>query len=600
MYSVSNAYKARIVSEEIQERRIRGLLDDIPFTQADLLSGSLKYTEKCASGADIKLGGVFVGELQLTFLKPFADGIARGTWKNRQIKIWIDLKIGENTWEEVPLKPYFIDSAEHKRDGVSVKAYDAMSRFDKPMTINASDGQLYDFMELACTAAGVTNGMTQAQMEDLPNGDEILGIYTNNDMSTWRDLVSWIAATAGGFATINRTGAVEIRNFTATPVFTVNKYNRFAGGSWSDFATRYTGINITDIDSGMSLHYGQTVDDGLAMNIGADPLLQYGTKEIQQRQRMAIVEALEDFDFVPFKSVSLLDPAFDLGDCISYTDGLAGTSSACCIMAMAYQYTKGMTLQGFGKDPALSGAQSKTDKNINGLLSRTNENELITYTFTNAREIELEEETEETIISIRFATINPKVVSIFHEIILDTEATTSGDTVEAEIHYYLDGELISFKPRSSWNNDGPHIIPLMYFLNTLEGGKIYTWEVAIVLKNGTGTIARGEANAILQGQGLVAADTWDGLITAEDQIVAHFGGSMHVTGLTEEVTFTYKDVEKIEATDQITAHFGGSFEVTFSENISVIADKILYIIGSEDENYILGSEDEQYQIESEE
>ena len=66
------------------------------------------------------------------------------------------------------------------------------------------------------------------------------------------------------------------------------------------------------------------------------------------------------------------------------------------------------------------------------------------------------------------------------------------------------------------------------------------------------------------------------------------------------VALSLQPIDFVNASDTVSATFGGSFRVTFSESVSVIADKILYIIGSEDEAYILGSEDEQYQIESEE
>lgn len=606
MYGVSQTYKDALFSTDIKERRITGLIDGtIPFDQDDILAGSFYYIEKAVGSADINLGGVFIGQEKLTFLKSFSDTIPRGSWRGREIQISIGLKIGANSWEDVPLKPYTIDEADHSATGMTVKAYDAMAKFDKALNVSTTAGKLYDFLALACTACGVTLGMTAAQTEALPNGNETLGIYTNNDMSTWRDLISWIAATAGGFATINRDGALEIRTFksTSTPDLTIDKYHRFTGASFSDFETYYTGLSVVDIDTGIVQYYGPedpTQDTGLTMKLGSDPLLQYGTEEAKTRQRRAVLNALSNFNYTPFKATSLIDPAVDLGDVISYTSGIAGTASACCVMAINYQYGKQVQLQGYGKDPATSGAQGKTDKNINGLLSKTSENEVVIHTFMNAAEIALGEDTETDIIKLRFATINPKTVSIFHEIIVETTADQTGGTVTAEVHYYLDTELIAFKPRTSWNNDGPHIIPLMYFLDTLEGGRQYAWEVKLKISGGTATIGRGDARALLQGQGLVATESWDGIIDIEEEYTGAFtgGGTFDYTDAGLEFDWRQNEVITINENYSFSGNGGATFDYT--DSCTAYTENILFdLVDAEHENQI-GSSDGEYFIRSSE
>jgi len=603
VYEVSQDYINTILSANVKERRITGLIDGtIPFDQDDLLAGSFSYIEKAVGSADINLGGVFIGQQKMTFLKSFADTIARGSWRGRTITASIGLKLADDSWEDVPLKPYTIDEADHSQTGMTVKAYDDMAKFDKPIAAAQSTGTFYDLANLACTACGVTLGMTAAQMAELPNGEETVSIYLDNDMSTWRDLVSWIAASCCCFATINRNGALEFRTWHSEPDFTIDKYHRFTGASFSDFQTYYTGLSIVNIEKGVVEYYGPVdpeEDTGLTMKLGSDPLLQYGTEETKTRQRRAILSALENFNYTPFKSDSIIDPAIDLGDVISYTDGIAGTQSSCCVMAINYQYGRKVQLQGYGKDPATSGAQSKTDKNINGLLARTSENEVITYTFTNAAKIEIGEETETTVIRLRFATINPKVVTIYHDIIIETEAEEEGGTVEVEAHYYLNQELLTFKPRSSWNNDGPHILPLMYFLNTLEGGLTYDWEVRLVVKQGTAKIQIDNAHAILQGQGLVAAEAWDGLLEAEDQITVELSGGISVNA-TDAVSFDWYEDEKINASDTVSPTLGGGLTVELSENVSITMVKDIFNLVSENGEYNIISEDGAYNIESEE
>lgn len=514
MFPVSQDYIDKLKDVSIKTRSISGLVGDIGFTEDDILAGSFNYTEQAVSGSDIKLGGVFVGQLNLTFLRSFADRIPRGSWKGKQVRCSIGLKLGDGTWEYVQLKPYFIDEANHSASGVEVKAYDIMTKFDKSMSINTTSGKIYNYLSFACNNCGVQLGMSEAQIEALPNGDQTLGLYSSNDIETWRDLISWCAVTVGGFATINRSGALELKVWSDTPVIELGRNDRFAGGTWSDFVTYYTGVSIVNIEEETTSYYGvQSEDTGLTMNLGSNPLLQYGTAELKNTQRRAVLTALQKFHYTPFKCTSLFDVAFDLGDVIRFSGGLAGEDySDCCVMRIDFNYSKGCTLQGYGKNPAVFGAKSKTDKNISGLISRTSENEYATLTYVNFTDFVLGENEQTRVINVRFASVKAKTVAMFHEINLDVTLAEGSDVATCQVEYYLDSTLIAYSPVATWNNSGKHILSLMYFINTLAGGNFYNWEVRLTMSGASATIAVGDSRAIIQGQGIAEYKEWDGNI----------------------------------------------------------------------------------------
>lgn len=520
MYPVSNEYIEKLTSKSIKTRRINGAVGNVTFTENDILSGSFSFSEQAVSSNDIKLGGVFIGQLNISFLRAFSGRISRGTWKGKAITISVGLKLDNGIWEDIPLKTYYVQEASHGASGVTIKAYDAMTKFDKAIGMTTTSGTMYDILHVACETCGVPLGMTREQIEALPNGSVTLGVYPTNDIDTWRDLISWVAVTAGGFATINRAGGLEIRGWSAEPVLTVDKNNRFSGGSWSDFETYYTGISVVNIEDATSSYYGASIGDtGLTMNLGSNPLLQYGTDAIRTAQRRAVLTALGNFRYTPFKCTSLIDPALDLGDVIQFTEGLAGDASLGCVMKIDFNYSKGTTIQGFGKNPAIFGAQSKTDKNMAGLLSRTTEGEYVSLTYVNIAEVTLGEDEQETVIQYKFASIKNKTVALFHEINLDVAATEGSDgIITCQVEYYLNHELIDYSPVATWNNDGKHILSLMYFLTPLAGGSTNDWQVKLTLHGATGTIAIGSARAMIQGQGIVQEKEWEGQIEIEEQI----------------------------------------------------------------------------------
>lgn len=590
MYPVSNDYIDKI-SEQPKDltRRIRGTVDNVAFTEADVIASSLIYTETCVKSSDINLGGVFVGTLQITF-QPSFQGITRGTWHGRTINLSIGLLVDpdNDVWEDIPIKPYVIDEASHSKSGIAIKAYDYMNQFDEAFNISTTAGTIFEMASLACEVCGVTLGQTAAQIAQLPNGTEQFALYPENDIETWRDLVSWLAVTIGGYATINRLGQLEFRTWHDTPDIEMDINDRAVGGSWCDFTTYYTGLSIVDMEKETTRYYNVEPDTGLTMNLGMHPLIQYGTDETRSRQAMAILNSLQSFVYVPFNSSGLLDPCFDLGDVIEYSDGLAGDSSVCCIHKMEFKYSSGMKLTGYGKNPALFGARSKTDKNISGLLSRTAENEMVTHTFLNSSEFDIGS-TATDILQIRFATISPRTVKLLHEINFDLDIDSGEDDAQITAYYYLNDDLITFHPISSWDNEGNHILPLMYFLDNLTGGEQYTWRVALKCDRGTIHIDKQGIRALLEAQGLVATEEWDGYLEVSDSFNFTLGG--HFTFDYSDSVVVNDDVQHeewspLEISENFAFTLGGNFEFNYTDSVEITMAYLFNPWGTDEDDTI--------------
>lgn len=582
MYAVSNDYIDKIsVSPKAITRRIRGTVDNVPFTENDIVKGTFTYSDKCVNSADINLGGVFVGSFGCTFTPSFAANISRGTWHGRTISFSVDLLIdvdadtGVETWESVPNKSYIIDDATHSRTGVAVKAYDVMTKFDKATNIDTTSGSLFDIASLACEICGVPMALTSGEFALLPNGSETMfTLYPQNDIETWRDMISWIAVTVCGYATITRDNKLIFRTWHNTPDISMDINDRQTGGSWSDFTTYYTGVSIVDIEKEMTRYYSVEPDTGLTMNLGSNPFIQYGVDEVRSRQCVAILNALQEFVYVPFNSSGLLDPCFDLGDVIEYTDGLAGNASVCCVHKIEFKYDGGVKLTGFGKNPALFGARGKTDKNIAGLLSRTSENEVVTHTFMNSTELEITD-TETDILNIRFATVSPRTVKLLHDINMYLMLDSGEYDAEVTAYMYLNDELITVMPKTSWDNEGFHVFPFMYFIDDLVGGQQYTWRVALKCERGTIYIDKQGIRALLEAQGLVATDEWNGYIDVSDEFSFTYGSTGYAYDYSDVVSIgdiPHETWSPIELSDSYSFTYGSTgytFDYTDSVSISM-------------------------------
>ena len=589
MYPVSNDYLTAI-AKNARAHRLSGVVGGTHlFDGDDVIRGSFQVRNQFCPATEITLGGVYIGELDLTFSTEFAESLnIRGSWRGVQITATLGVLIDEehDTWEDIPIPggTYTIDEATWSNDGLQIVAYDNMNKFDKAWADMQSSGTIYDFLAFACQTCGVTLGMTSEECEALPNGTRTLGVYPDDAIETFRDMISQLAAACCCFATINRSGRLVLRRLPDSDnvTLTIPAKLRYST-TFSDWASYYDTVTVVNMSNDTVTAYYNDNSNGLTMNLGSNPFLQYGTAETVRDMRQAIVDALYDFETTPFSVSILPNPALDLGDLILFSGGYAQNSLG-CIMSFTMR-VESTTIEGYGENPALADARSKTDKEISGLIGKTQENELIIHTFANASQFELEEDEETEVIRIHFATVNPRIVQLLHELKLDVTSTSQDGIVTCTVHYYLNDEEISYHPVTTWDNDGLHLLNLMYYLETLSPGARYDWSVSLEMSGGTAEIDRDWIHAMLLGQGLVAVDSWDGGITITDSAYTFtLGGSLGFNYAEDDVEADTDLPDGADITDAAyTFTLGGMLGFNYEEyDVNVITRQNVFTRITED------------------
>ncbi len=71
----------------VQVFKVSGNIDGVPFTEENILSGSLSISNQCSGVENIEIGQVYIGELNCTFLNLNIAG-----WFGKEILPWL-LKI---------------------------------------------------------------------------------------------------------------------------------------------------------------------------------------------------------------------------------------------------------------------------------------------------------------------------------------------------------------------------------------------------------------------------------------------------------------------------------------------------------------------------
>jgi hypothetical protein len=191
-----------------------------------------------------------------------------------------------------------------------------------------------------------------------------------------------------------------------------------------------------------------------------------------------------------------------------------------------------------GKNPKLSEAKSKNDKNISGLLNQIEENKTVIYDFVNVSSYDIGTSPTE-VLMITFVSKEETSAMFLAEILLDitaeeniktltgviteedsifSDAQTEVDNEErtvmlsvaeklhptVKVIYKINGEeLEGFYPTNTCC-DGKYILTLFYPISSVIANSENNFSVYIQLQDGTAHIDEAQIRAIISGQGLVA------------------------------------------------------------------------------------------------
>lgn len=581
---------------------------EYPFDQEDIVKGSGYITAQCCGNSEIELGAVYAAEMGISLILD----IDRYTLEDAEVELSYHLRLASGAYETIPMGIFEVSEANRSVHVLELKAYDRMLCFDRAFNGFETIGTAYGMMALCSTACGVELAQTQAEIEALPNGSELLSIYPENDIETYRDVLYFTAQVLGGFFCINRAGKLEFRQYGETPVVEILQKHRFSS-SFSDFVTRYTAVSSTNLRTQTAEYYALETDDGLTMNLGVNPLLQFGLEETRAELCGNILDALSKVNYVPFDSDTIGNPALDLGDVLTFSGGQADARQITCVTSFTVKIGGRQSLKCVGKNPRLSQAKSKNDKNISGLLNQIEAGKIGIHTFTNAFEYTIGE-TDVRIISIEFASKEENHAQFFGQVVVDvaadpaarsanangtivipfpagesessepsgtapagseagtssSAADTAGTDISVEVSLPVtwteDGkavcyvtfelnnaEILLHHPVETWHS-GKHILSLYYPIENIVPNITNTFNVYLRMEDGSGSVGIGDCIASISGQAMVAAAAWDGRIDIEETAALFsVGGGLQGKSVTDVIAVETMELVQKSYSDTLTA-----------------------------------------------
>jgi len=396
MYQVPSKYKSILDNGNIQVRwygRITmkdATLKD--FDNSHISEGTGTLIKRCSDASKIEIGTAYTSELSLQFKNLNVDryklyeGVI-GIWARvdhyAQIVTWEDAgdftweDMGDLKWSELGVKPisyifpmglYIIKEAMRTANDIKIVAYDFMILFEEDLPNPMPSGRKipYDWLKAACTACGVTLGITRAELLRWPNGNRLLG-FSNADekVKTWRDVVMEVAETMGANAMMDREGKLILRRYEKYPVDGVSAGFRYSS-DFSDYQSFYTGIYLNYKDGNVQdyeTNAASTAEDtGLSFDLGYQPFMQISDDGARSRAMKEIIDGQKDLTAMPFKVNMPFNPAYDLMDVLKFYENQATMTDVAPITAITFRIGDKMDISCGGENPALQEAKSKETK----------------------------------------------------------------------------------------------------------------------------------------------------------------------------------------------------------------------------------------------
>lgn len=290
------------------------------------------------------------------------------------------------------------------------------------------------------------------------------------------------------------------------------------------------------------------------------------------------------------------------GDVLTFSGGQADSQQMTCVTSFTCKIGGRQSLKCVGKNPRLSQAKSKNDKNISGLLNQIEAGKIGIHTFTNASAYTIGE-TDVRIISIEFASKEENHAQFFGQVVVDvvaaqktrsvnaagtivipfpteesggeTSLTETGEdaesgTIDISVDVSLpvtwtedgkavchvtfelnDTEILLHRPVETWHS-GKHILSLYYPIENVVPNITNTFNVYLRMEDGSGSVEIGDCIASISGQAMAAA--WDGRIDIEETTGwFSIGGGLEAEDFADTIAMETMELVQRSYSDTLTA-----------------------------------------------
>lgn len=483
MYQTSDEYKALVADGDLRTAKIEGTIKllngkTINLDGDNIEIDSVSIDWSSSSGSSLKFGTVIKGELSLSF---FIEMDNYYELIGSEVKLSYFLND-----EEVPLGIYTV--TEPKRSGRNIKilCYDNLSKIDFALGNNGTNGTAYSILKWIEKNTGVKLANTEEEIKAFTNSDVVINV-SNNVFGSYIDVLSEVCSVMCAFATINRKGELEIREYKTSPVSTIHPDLIF-NASVCDYNCKYTEL-VSSIDS---ITYTNTAGDGKGLTYNYSSQVIKGTTSIINGILRNMINKMSKIEYTPGTFSVMCDPSYDLGDMIRILpDGnYIFKEINTIITSFNWSYLNSTRIKSSGENPYLqSSATASTPGGSSTAIAKANSTYIATF-----ENVESYTVSKSEIIISKIDYVNGENDTLVLSGQCEVDVTTEGDF---SVSYYLNGAANSFSPVQHLTV-GKHILNFSCWFNTEESNMLLVLEIGLT-STGAGTVAADKVRSYVLG-----------------------------------------------------------------------------------------------------
>ena len=315
MYSGrSTAYDVAIKSN-VQKRKLRIIIDGEVLTEKDFISGSPKIKMSALPANALEFGGVVS--------KSFSASLQNNNKKyngkrfnGKEVVVEAGLELPDGTIEYIPCGTFYVNYAGKPYSIIKIEAADKMLNAEK----SYSSSTLTYPASLKQIAQDCASKMGISLLGDFKNSSYIVNSKPDVKLYTYRDILSFIASIAGGFARITRNNKLEIVSFidNTSEAYELRPTDERINCTTDDMVT-ITGL----------AYYGDEENvlkgtDEYPIVLGNNPLLEGMLISDRETILEGLYNEYNGFTYWPYSSAFVGNPCLDEGDFVKFYDTIDG------------------------------------------------------------------------------------------------------------------------------------------------------------------------------------------------------------------------------------------------------------------------------------
>ena len=574
MLPISQDARAKLMGRSLDDRvevfitpRFSG--GSIMFEDKDIVPSSLRITKMCSGNTQIDVGTSMNQQLSIQLRHNFGSS----NYKGAKIETKYYLKLTATTEEMLAHHTFYITEVEQTTPTITtITAYCVAQKFSKAIGSRVFTGTPFQILKdvNACLGEQILDvpddGSVPSEFANLPNVNSTVQLTdVENGCTTCRDVINSIGQMLGIFVQAKPgTLKAKLCKYHTDVDLTINLTNR-KSFSHMRHPKVFTDLSVTGgAGTFLSPRGNHTTEDTFV--IGDAPCWDFGTESGLQARTDALKNVVVTWGYTAGTLTMWSDPTIECGDRIKVVadDG----EYELLVTEVTWNYMGSTIIKSAGEE------QKATSVNTSTRRSSMSEkaNKLVMYDVTNTEDVELDENDDPyQLCRVAFSSIANTEVMWFGEALLQaiadsvtvpvtvtpvdsqgnevtvldsngnavvwTANTTHKGDVKIKVTYKLDSADKDYYPKDEYLS-GDHILS-MFYTAPIDEQSAHTWEVWIEVLKGAIKINEHEFNGTLMGQNLVASESWGGILSLFDDIVA-FVSSMAVEAVAE--TFTDENV----------------------------------------------------------